>query len=339
MFAQHGYASHTPVSDGKRIYVYFGKTGALAFDLDGNQLWQTPIGTESDPRGWGSASSPILYGKILIITASAECEGLIGLDTETGKELWRQEAAGFNATWGTPVLVRVDDQRTDLVIGVPNEVWGFNPNTGKLRWYCQAMESDSYRSSVVAHEDIVFALEGRGGGAFAIRAGGKGAVSDSHVVWEGKHSNGIGTPLVFEGRLYFINRGIVSCVDAKTGKELFQERLVGGAQANQGQPGGGRGNGGGGGGRPGGRRGGGFGSSDYSSPVIAGGKLYFVTRTGNMYVLNAGDKFEQLAVNRVTDDQEDFSATPAISNGQLFIRSSRHMYCIAAEETSATESK
>ncbi|MDP6554381.1 MAG: PQQ-binding-like beta-propeller repeat protein [Pirellulaceae bacterium] len=350
-FAEHGYASHTPVSDGKRIYVYFGKTGALAFDLDGKRLWQTAIGTESDPRGWGSASSPILFGNVLIVTATAECEGLVGLDTETGKELWRQEAAGFNATWGTPVLVPVDDQRTDLVIGVPNEIWGFNPETGKLRWYCEALETDSFCSSVVALEDTVFAIEGRGGGAIAVRAGGKGEVTDSHVVWTDKHSNRIGTPLVYEGRIYFIARGIATCIDAKTGKKVFQSRLEGGAEANQsadreGGSGGGRGNAEGGGGRGGGgggggRRsggGGGFGG-DYASAVIADGKLYFVTRTGNMFVMNAGDKFKLLAINRVTDQREDFSATPAISNGQLFIRSSRHAYCIAFESSPAKETE
>jgi hypothetical protein len=297
----------------------------LAFDLDGNRLWQTAIGTESDPRGWGSASSPILFGNVLIVTATAECEGLVGLDTETGKELWRQEAAGFNATWGTPVLVPVDDQRTDLVIGVPNEIWGFNPETGKLRWYCEALETDSFCSSVVAQEDTVFAIEGRGGGAIAVRAGGKGEVTDSHVVWTDKHSNRIGTPLVYEGRIYFIARGIATCIEAKTGKKVFQSRLEGGAEANQSAN------------REGGS-GGGFGG-DYASAVIADGKLYFVTRTGNMFVMNAGDKFKLLAINRVTDQREDFSATPAISNGQLFIRSSRHAYCIAFESAPAKETE
>ena len=129
---EHGYASHTPVSDGQRVYVFFGKSGAVAFDLEGKQLWQTSAGTESDPRGWGSASSPILFKNLLILTASSESEALVALDSETGKQVWRAEAAGLNGVWGTPVLVKVDDSRTDLVIGVPNEIWGLNPETGKL---------------------------------------------------------------------------------------------------------------------------------------------------------------------------------------------------------------
>ena len=324
MFAEHGYASHTPVSDGERIYVYFGKTGALAFDMDGKQLWQTKIGTESDPRGWGSASSPVLYQDTVIITASAESQAIVALDKANGKEVWRQEAAGLGSTWGTPVMVKVDDERTDLVLGVPYEFWAFNPDSGKLRWYCEVMETDSFCSSVVTDGVVVYGIEGRGGGSIAVRAGGKGDVTDSHVVWSGRDSNRIGTPIIYEGRIYFFSGGIANCIEAATGKKVFQSRLEGasGGRSSSGQAGGD-----GGRGRRGGR--GGFGG-DYASPILADGKIYFTSRSGDMFVLRASDKFEQLAKNRVTSDSEDFSATPAVSDGQLFIRSSKHLYCVAA---------
>ncbi len=331
MFAEHGYASHTPVSDGENVYVYFGKSGALAFDMEGNQLWQTKIGTESDPRGWGSASSPILYKNLVIITASAESEAVVGLDKETGKEVWRQEAAGLNSTWGTPVLVKIDNERSDLVLGVPYEFWGFNPDNGKLRWFCEVMETDSYCSSVVAEDGIVYGIEGRGGGSIAVRAGGKGDITESNVVWSGRDANRIGTPIVHEGRIYFFASGVANCIEAASGKKVFQGRLEGasaGPAAAGGNRGVDRGNAGGGRGRRGG--GGGFGG-DYAPAVIADGKIYFPSRSGNVYVLKAGDEFEQLATNRVTSDSEDFSATPAVSDGQLFLRSSKHLYCIAAE--------
>lgn len=329
MFAEHGYASHTPVSDGERVYVYFGKTGALAFDMDGKQLWQTKIGTESDPRGWGSASSPVLHKNLLIITASAESEAMVGLDKETGKEVWRQEATGLSSTWGTPVVVQVDDTRTDLVLGVPYEIWGFNPENGKLRWYCGAMDTDSYCSSVVAYDGVVYGIEGRGGGSIAVRAGGRNDVTNSHVVWKGRDSNRIGTPVAYEGRLYFFSNGVANCIDAATGKKIFQARLQGSGQQNRAGDAAVRGGRGQGRGR--GRRGGGFGG-DYSSPIVADGKIYFQSRGGDAFVLKAGDQFEQLAVNRVTSDSEDFSATPAVSDGQLFIRSSKHLYCIAKSD-------
>jgi outer membrane protein assembly factor BamB len=325
MFAQHGYASHTPVSDGKRIYVYFGKTGALAFDMEGNQLWKRQVGTESDPRGWGSASSPILYEDLLIVTASAESEAMVGLDAETGEEVWRQEAQGFGSTWGTPVLVPISEDRTDLVLGVPFEIWGINPDTGKLRWYCEAMDTDSFCSSVVTDGALVFAVEGRGGGSIAVMSGGDGDVTDSLVAWTGRHNGRISTSVIHDGKIYLISGGIAHCIDAATGESIYQTRLSGGSTPRE-QPDsapGGRGGFGGRGGR------GGFGGQDYSSPVIGDGKIFYVSRGGDVYVIKPGSEFEQLAVNRMTEDSEDFSATPAISDGHLLIRSSKHLYCVA----------
>lgn len=311
----HGYASHTPASDGNRVYVFFGKSGVLAYDFDGKELWQTSVGTESDPHRWGSASSPILYKDKVIVTASAESESLVALDSETGKEVWREEASGLANVWGTPLLVQVDDERTDLVLGVPYEIWGFNPDSGKLRWYSGIPAGDQYSSSVVAVQDVVYSIEGRGGGSAAVRAGGKGDVTKSHTIWSGSDSSRFGTPVIYEGRLYFFSGSVAGCNDAKTGKKIFQGRLAGGSSS-----------GGDGGGRGFGRGGGG---SDYSSPVIADGKVYYVQSSGNCFVLKAGDKFEQLAVNSVTTDRESFGATPAFSNGEFFLRSDKRLYCVS----------
>lgn len=329
MFTQHGYASHTPVSDGERVYVFFGKTGVLAYDLEGNKLWQTSVGTERDRRGWGSASSPILYKNLVIVTASIEDEAIVALNKDTGKEVWKQQAAGFESTWGTPILVDVGDGRQDLVLGVPYEIWGFNPDNGKLRWYCEAVQSDSMCSSVIAHEGIVYAVERgpRGGGAVAIRAGGKDDVTKTHVVWTANERSRVGTPILHEGHIYWISGTVANCIDASTGEQVYQSRIPGGTASPETGRGAGRG-------RSGGRRGfggfgGGFGGQDYSSPVAADGKLYFVRRSGAAIVVKLGPSFELLAQNRFESDDGDFSATPAISNGELFIRSSKHLYCVS----------
>ena len=337
MFAENGYASHTPVSDGKRVYAFFGKSGVTAFDMDGKQLWQADVGHESDRRGWGTASSPILFENLVIVTASIESAALVALDKETGKEVWRKKADGFESTWGTPVLVKVNDERTDLVIGVPYDIWGFNPKTGKFLWYCPAMDTDSYCSSLVVDGDTVIGIEGRGGGSIAVRAGGVDDVSKTNVVWSGRDNNRIGTPVVYEGRAYFVASRIANCLDAKTGKKVFQARLTSDASSvaqdeaprsptergpAERAPGGGFG--GGFGGRGGGGRG-----QDYSSPIVADGKVYYTARNGETFVFKAGATFEQLAVNRLTEEAEDFSATPAASAGQLFIRSSKHLYCVS----------
>ena len=310
----HGYASHTPVSDGKHIYVFFGKSGVLAYDLEGKQRWHQSVGTESDRRRWGSASSPILHEDNVIVVASAESEAIIALNAETGDEVWRQEAAGLANVWGTPLIVKIDDERTDLVLGVPYEIWGFNPDSGKLRWYSEISAGDQYSSSLVAVQDVVYSIEGRGGGSAAVRAGGKGDVTKSHTVWSGSDSSRFGTPVVYQGRLYFFASGVATCNDAKTGKKVFQGRLEGGSSS-------------GGGGRS--RFGRGGGGSNYSSPVIADGKIYYVQSSGSCFVLKAGDKFEQLAVNSVTTDRESFGATPALSNGEIFLRSDKHLYCVS----------
>ena len=112
--SSHGYASHTPASDGIHVYCFFGKGGVYAFDMNGNELWNADAGKESDPPRWGSSSSPILYNDTVIVTASAESQSIIGFDKATGKKLWQREATGLDGMWGTPTLVKVD--KTELIL-------------------------------------------------------------------------------------------------------------------------------------------------------------------------------------------------------------------------------
>jgi hypothetical protein len=356
-FTEHGYASQTPVSDGRQVYVFFGKTGVLAFDLDGKKLWQTSVGTGSGPHGWGTASSPILYKDLVIVTASAESEALVALNKETGKEVWRHSDAGFSGTWGTPILVDCGGGRTDLVLAVPYKIWGFDPSDGKVRWQCEGLSTNSICSSVIARKGVVYALETgpMGGGTMAVRAGGEGDVTKTNVVWRGNERSRIGTPVLDDGRIYWFSRRVAHCIDATTGKQIYQTSTdgkpvsepplpvgPGRGQAGPGQPGpgpsaagqpGARQPGPGGPGRrPGGGfggRGGGMRGMDYSSPVLVDGKIYFLSRAGDAFVYATGPEFKLLSQNRFAADGGDFSSTPAISDGQLFIRSSKYLYCVA----------
>ncbi|MFM7245107.1 MAG: PQQ-binding-like beta-propeller repeat protein [Planctomycetaceae bacterium] len=300
----HGYASHTPASDGRRIYAFFGKSGVHAFDLDGTPLWQRSVGTDSDPRRWGSASSPIVVGDVVVVTAGPERRAIVGLDTTTGEERWSAPADSLGSVWGTPATAVIDKTRTDVVIGAPGEFWGLNPATGKIRWYSAGVGDDGFNTSVVVAEGIAYAIEGRSGGSVAVRAGGKGDVAATNTLWSGRDANRFGTPVVYGGRIYVVSNGVMSCLDATTGTRLYQSRLGGGE---------------GGGGRRGG--------SDYSSPVAADGKIYYVTGRGEVHVSAAGDTFESLAVNHVGEEGESFAATPAIADGAIFIRSNRHLAC------------
>ncbi len=328
---EHGYASHTPVSDGKNIYCFFGKSGVYAYDLDGKELWNTSVGTESDDRRWGSASSPILHKDTLIVPAIAESGSLVGLDKNTGKELWKQEADGLRGSWSTPLMVNVGEDRSDLVIGVPYEVWGLNPATGKLRWYFP-VEGRSFYTSVTAKDDIVYgAIGGRDGGcSFAVKAGGDDDASKTHKVWEGRDQCTYATPVIHDGIMFFVSSGVANVIDAKTGERIKRFRLKstvedpsdsketgeGKADSEKAET------------EPPRRARRGGRSLDYSSPVIANDKIYYVKRNGEMHVLSADKECKQLAVNRVTDSAEEFSASPAICDGQIFFRSNKKLYCV-----------
>jgi outer membrane protein assembly factor BamB len=302
----HGYASHTPVSDGKNVYAFFGKSGVHAFDLDGNKLWDAQVGKESDPTKWGSSSSPVVYKNTVIVTASAESQAIIGLDKTTGKELWRQEAEGLDGMWGTPTLVKVDDSRTDLVMCVAKELWGLDPDNGKLRWYASATGAQQAYASVVLDGKRVYAFTGRGGGSIALDAGGSGDVSKTNTVWTGNETTSFASPVRHKSKLYVVANGVVTAVDAKTGDRVQQLRLRGVKKT-----------------------GGRFGSLDYPSPVVVGDKMYYLNGSGQMYVFALEDELKQVAVNQVTADKETFWGSPAVSNGRVVIRSAKFLYCVA----------
>ncbi|MEL7266430.1 MAG: PQQ-binding-like beta-propeller repeat protein, partial [Planctomycetota bacterium] len=253
----HGYASHTPVSDGTNVYAFFGKGGVFAFDMEGKQLWSASAGKESDPPKWGSSSSPIVYGDTVVITAAAESQSVIAFDKTSGKEMWRQEAKGLDNMWGTPALVPVDDGRTDLVMMVGGEIWGLNPKNGKMRWYVDGLQTEQAYSSVIRDGSRVFAFGGRGGGSIAVDAGGSGDVSKSKVVWNGSQNASFASPVRHKNKLYSVSRGVVSIVDAQSGERIKQLRLRGTKQT-----------------------GGRFGSLDYASPIVVGDRMFYINGSG-----------------------------------------------------------
>lgn len=301
----HGYASHTPVSDGENIYVFFGKGGVHGFDIEGNELWHTEVGKESDPAKWGSSSSPVVHDDTLIVTASAESQAIVGLNKKTGEEVWRQEAKGLDGMWGTPTLIEIDDNRTDLVMCVAKEMWGLDPESGKLRWFADATGSQHAYASVVVDGKRVYAFTGRGGGSVALEAGGSGDVSKTNTVWTGRDNAGYASPVRHNSKLYVVNRGIVTKVDAETGKRDQRLRIQGAEQT-----------------------GGRFGSLDYPSPVVIGDHMYYLNGSGQMFVFALGEEMELAAVNKVTADKEVFWGSPAVSNDRLVLRSQKHLFCV-----------
>lgn len=312
----HGYASHTPVSDGTNVYAFLGKSGVHAFDLDGNELWTADVGMESDPTKWGSSSSPVIYNNTVIVTASAESQAVIGFDRSTGKEVWRQEAEGLDGMWGTPALVQVDNGRTDVVMCVAGELWGLDPDSGHLRWYAKATDAQHAYTSVIHDGNRVFAFTGRGGGSIAVDVNGSGDIGEEHTAWTGRDTASFASPVQHGSRLYVVASGIVTAVDAQSGERLQRLRLKGVR-----------------------RSGGRFGSLDYPSPVIAGDHMFYLNGSGQMFVLSLGDEVRQVRINEVTQDKEDFRGTPAISGGCMILRSSKYVYCVTDKGDTVAETQ
>ncbi len=297
---EHGYATSTPTSDGENIYAFFGKSGVFAFDKQGKQLWNTSVGTESGSRHWGSSASLIGYKNLIIVNAADESQTIYGLNRQTGEVVWKAEAAGLENTFCTPLLITIGD-RTELVIAVPWEIWGLDPETGKLLWYVETDLDSNICPSVVAKDGIVYAMGGRRGGSIAVRAGGTGDVAKSHVLWKGTTTSYVPSPVIHKDRLYWVNdRGIALCVNAKTGELVYQERV--GAS--------------------------GTGRLFYASVSLINEKLYAVSRHGGTVIYETGDKFTKITNNKHLDDTA-FNASPVITGNHLLLRSNSHIYCIS----------
>ncbi len=287
----HGYAAPTPATDGEHLYVFFGKTGVLKFDLDGKQLWQADVGDKT--HGWGCGTSPVLYKNLVIVNASVESHSLVAINKDSGEEVWR--AGGMDSSWNTPHLVDVGGDKQELVVNVKGKILAFDPETGEQLWNCDGIP-DYVCPSVVSHEGIVYVIGGRTSRAIAVRAGGRGDVTETHRLWEAKAGANVVSPVVHDGYLYWVSdrNRIAYCVRLEDGKVVYAERFPG-------QP--------------------------YASALVGDGKLYIVTRSGGTYVLAAKPEFEQLAHNKL-DDRSTFNASPIVADGKLFLRSDKYLYCV-----------
>lgn len=287
----HGYAAATPTTDGKFLYVFFGKTGVFKFDLTGKQIWQADVGSKLN--GWGSGTSPVLFENLVIVNASVESGSLVAIDKTSGSEVWR--APGMQSSWNTPHLVQLANGQQELVVSVKDHILGFDPKTGKELWRCDGIQ-DYVCPSVISHEGVAYVIGGRTSRAIAVRAGGRGDVTETHMLWEAKAGSNVTSPIIHDGHMYWVSdrNQVAYCVRLSDGEILYSER---------------------------------FRAQPYASATAGDGKIYIVTRNGGTYVLAATPEFTQLAHNTF-DDRSTFNASPVISNGQIFMRSDRYLYCV-----------
>ena len=307
----------SPVTDGTTVWVMTG-TGILkAFDFAGKELWTRDIQADYGRFGhqWGYASSPLLFEDALYVQVlhgmhTDDPSYLLRIDNATGKTVWRvlrTTRARFESpdAYTTPALLRVGNS-TEIVITGGDVVTGHDPVNGQELWRADGLNPDndgSYRivASPVVHGDLLFAPS-RERPLLALKPGGRGDVTKSHVLWSFNNGPDVPTPVTDGTYLYSINdRGILYCLDVKTGKTVYgPQRLR---------------------------------NATYSgSAVLADGKIYITDEDGVTTVFRSGPKFELLSEN----DLEDYTlSSPAVSDGQIFVRTASFIYAIGRRQTAA----
>lgn len=296
------WASSSPITDGERLYAYFESFGLYAYDLDGALLWQKDLGDKRMRNEFGEGSTPVLHGNTLVIVWDhLNGESFItALDKRTGAELWRVPRQEID-TWATPLVLEVNG-RAQVIVPAMERVRSYDLATGDVVWESDGLTMNPIPSPVY-HDGLVFLMSGfRGNDLKAIRvADAKGDIDGtSAIVWTmDRDTPYVPSPVLVDGILYFLktNSGIVTAVDARTGKPHYQNQRLDGVP------------------------------NVFASPVAAAGRIYFPGREGTTAVIKAGPAYEVLATNTLDDS---FDASPALVDAEIFLRGQKHLYAIAA---------
>jgi outer membrane protein assembly factor BamB len=300
------YASETPVTDGERLYAYFGMTGVFCFDLDGKQLWKKNLGSFRMAMGWGTGSSPALDGDRLFIQCDNEEKSfLVALNKKTGDELWRVDRPE-KSSWSTPFVWRTK-KRTEVVACGGKHLRSYDVATGKVLWEMGDLEGQANATPVAGDELLFLGVGGMRGNRplVAVKAGASGDItlkdgqeSNAGVAWYRKQAGpSMASPLVHDGYLYVLEQrgGMLSCYNAKTGEPAYKRERLPEAR--------------------------GF----TSSPWAYDGKIFCLADDGKTFVIQAGATFKLLGSNSIN---EMCWSSPAAARGALFLRGVDHLYCI-----------
>lgn len=290
------FASPTPVTDGTLVYAYFGAEGLYVYDFKGELKWSWKSGGIAS-FGVGVGTSPVLYDKLVILQCdedNGEKSFIVGLDKKTGKEAWRV-ARHVEVSWATPILVTTGG-RHELVTAGNQAIIGYDPATGRELWRTKGLESNAVPSPVAGDGVVVLSAGYPAKIALAMRPGGSGDASD-RVLWRyDKGTAYVPSPILVDGLLYLVtDKGLVSCLDAKTGKVHYE------------------------GGRPP------SGTSFMASPVAVAGHLLMSSMDGDTIVLKAGTAHQVVRANSLG---EPIAASPAVAGGRIYIRGEHHLFAI-----------
>ena len=296
---QYGsFASNTPVTDGKHLYAFFGSRGIYCYDLNGTLVWEKAFQPMHMRLGFGEGVAAVLDGDSLYLKFDQEQGSfLLAVDKQTGKEIWRV-SRDEGSSWSPPLIV-THNGRKQLVVSASTKVRSYDPATGKLIWECAGLGGNVIPAPV-ANSGVVYVMSGyRDPNLLAIRLGREGDLTGTDaVLWTNNRGNSYtASPVLHDGKLYFVSdSGLLSCLDATTGKPYYRQQRL---------------------------------PRSYNfkaSPVGANGKLYLATEEGDVVVVKMGENYEVIAVNTLTDQM--FIATPAIAGGSIYLRSQDAVYCI-----------
>jgi outer membrane protein assembly factor BamB len=292
------FASCSPTTDGKRLYVSFGSRGVYAYDLDGNLLWTRDLGQMETRRSFGEGSSPVVYNDTLILLWDHEGDSFLhALDTGTGKSRWKTPRNEMS-NWNTPLVV-VRGGVTQVIANGGYRSAGYDFENGKQLWACGGQTLNCI-ASPVATDDLVFCMSGfRGSALYAIPLKARGDITGTdQVAWKrDRDTPYVPSPLLYDGRLYFIkgNQNLLTSVKAESGETIIEPTRLDKIR------------------------------QVYASPVGARGRVYVTGRDGVTMVLRHGPEFEVLAVNRL-DDHVD--ASLVMVGDRVYVRGRKHLYCI-----------
>ena len=284
------------MTDGTLLYAWFGTGQIVALTRDGEVAWQRHLGKEISPFDvqWGHSSSPVLFEDLLILLCDhASASYLLALDKKTGTERWKADRGKGRSSYSTPLVVR-SASGPELIVNSSERLDAYDPRTGQLLWYTGEPNRFPVPSAVF-HDGIIYTSRGyRSGPYLAIRPGGRGDITATHRVWHvPTGAPYVSSLLYYDGVIYMANDvGVLTAVDAANGERLWQERVDGVFSA---------------------------------SPVGGGGHVYFLSENGDTVVVRAGRKPRIVGRNALG---ARVIASPAISHGQLFIRTDDHLIAI-----------
>ena len=305
---KNSYASQTPVTDGTHVYAFFGDQGMYCYDFQGNLIWSRDLGNFKMKAEWGTASSPVLFENLVIQTCDQETgESFIAaLDKKTGKTVWEQ-GREEKSSWGTPYLYLQGD-RPELIVNATTAVRSYDPATGKLLWECRGPATSITVPTPTASNGLIYVSSGyiaektKPITAFIPGANGditlkEGETESDAIAWRQMAAAPyIPSPIAYGDYVYVLyDQGFLACYEAKTGKEVYGKQRIG------------------------------TGTNFSASPVVVGERLFLFSEDGDVYVMKTGPDFELLAKNSIG---EGMMATPAVSEGMMFVRTVKHLYCI-----------